>query len=56
MLIESSALYAVWSIVFIIVYSVGSPAQILLLTTLGNIQVLCYPLLCIMVEEETLML
>ena len=50
MLIESSALYAVWFIVFIIVYLVGSPAQILLLATLGTIQVLCYPLICIMDE------
>lgn len=39
MLIESSALYATWSLVFIIVYAVGSPGQYVLLMTLCNVQV-----------------
>ncbi|KAG9312274.1 hypothetical protein JVU11DRAFT_7578 [Chiua virens] len=39
MLIESSALYATWSLVFIIVYAVSSPGHIVVFITLGNIQV-----------------
>ncbi|KAI9572372.1 hypothetical protein HD554DRAFT_2186146 [Boletus coccyginus] len=40
MLIESSALYATWSLVFIIVYAVGNPGQYILLMTLCNVQVI----------------
>ncbi|EIW84256.1 hypothetical protein CONPUDRAFT_142613 [Coniophora puteana RWD-64-598 SS2] len=47
MLIESSALYAVWSIVFIVLYSLGHPAEYVLLTTLSQVQIIA-PLLIIM--------
>ena len=50
MLIESSALYAVWSLAFIIAYAVDSPAQDVLLMTLGNVQVRCYTLSLIIYE------
>jgi hypothetical protein len=46
MLIESSALYAMWSLAFIIVYAVGSPGQYVLLMTLCNVQVQYYCLPC----------
>ena len=51
MLIESSAIYAVWSLVFIIVYVVDISDAILLLTTLNNVQARYYPLQCIGMDE-----
>ena len=46
MLIESSALYATWSLAFIIVYAAGNPGQYVLLMTLCNVQVHFYFLPC----------
>ncbi|KAG9312275.1 hypothetical protein JVU11DRAFT_7579 [Chiua virens] len=46
MLIESSALYATWSLVYIIVYAVSNPGQNIMLMTLGNVQVIA-PLLIV---------
>jgi len=39
MLIESAALYATWSTVFIIVYVMHSPGQYVMLLTMYNVQV-----------------
>ncbi|KAF8550424.1 hypothetical protein OG21DRAFT_1514049 [Imleria badia] len=41
MLIESAALYALWSLVFIIVYVLDNPGQYVMLLTLCNVQVIC---------------
>ena len=54
MLVESSSLYAVWSLVFIVVYAVNSPGQYVLLMTLCNVQVRCYFLTCSTDELEVL--
>ena len=51
MLIESLAIYAVWSLVFIIVYVVDISDAILLLTTLNNVQARYYSLQCIGMDE-----
>ncbi|KAI6103421.1 hypothetical protein F5141DRAFT_207407 [Pisolithus sp. B1] len=44
MLIESSSLYATWSVVFIIFYAINNPGQYVMLMTLCNVQVIA-PLL-----------
>ncbi|KAI9457569.1 hypothetical protein HD554DRAFT_2142283 [Boletus coccyginus] len=41
MLIESAALYATWSVVFIILYVMDNPGQYVMLLTLCNVQVIC---------------
>jgi len=51
MLIESSALYATWSLVFIIVYAVGNPGQYILLMTLCNVQVIAPTLIIYRVSK-----
>lgn len=44
MLIESSTLYAIWSVVFIILYAINNPGMDIMLMTLCNVQVIA-PLL-----------
>ncbi|KAI6103415.1 hypothetical protein F5141DRAFT_1130478 [Pisolithus sp. B1] len=39
MLIESSSLYATWSVAFIILYAINNPGQYIMLMTLCNVQV-----------------
>lgn len=46
MLVESSALYATWSVVFIILYAINNPGQYVMLMTLCNVQVIA-PLLIV---------
>ncbi|KAI6095980.1 hypothetical protein F5141DRAFT_1012559 [Pisolithus sp. B1] len=46
MLIESSSLYATWSVVFIILYAINNPGQYVMLMTLCNVQVIA-PLLIV---------
>lgn len=41
MLIESAALYAVWSLAFIIVYVMDNPGQYIMIVTLCHVQVHC---------------
>ncbi|KAI6104696.1 hypothetical protein EDD16DRAFT_1439023, partial [Pisolithus croceorrhizus] len=46
MLIESSSLYATWSVAFIILYAINNPGQYIMLMTLCNVQVIA-PLLIV---------
>ncbi|KAG9312276.1 hypothetical protein JVU11DRAFT_7580 [Chiua virens] len=53
MLIESSALYATWSLVFIVLYALSDPGQYIMIQMLRNVQVIAPLLIVYRVSKGT---